>query len=90
MELQAEEKPQQIEKEELSSADQTFPAEKAISLNKLYPKVKQDLDALFPEPTMKKLLRDVVRTKQRNEGFLKRMDFKRVDVEEGDETADTP
>ena len=43
------------------------PPEEPIILNMIYPEAKQDLDALFPEPNMKKLLKEVLGNKQKNE-----------------------
>ncbi len=54
-----------------SSSDQAPPVEEPIILSKLFPNAEQDLDSLFPDPGMKKLLKDVVRLRQRNERFLK-------------------
>jgi hypothetical protein len=66
--------------------DQVLPAENNISLNKFYPKARKDLDALFPEPFMKQLLSDVARNKQRNKSFLKKMELKRLEGVEDDES----
>ncbi len=49
------------------------PREEPIVLNKLFPDFKQNVDALFPDGEMKRLLRDVVRSRQKNERFLKRI-----------------
>ena len=45
--------------------------EEPIVLNKLFPQTQRDLDSLFSDPTMKKLLRDVVKTRRKNDRFLK-------------------
>ena len=45
--------------------------EEPIILNKLFPNAKQNVDALFPDADMKKLLRAVVRSRQKNERLLK-------------------
>ncbi len=45
--------------------------EEPIELNKLFPQTQRDLDSLFSDPTMKKLLRDVVKTRRKNDRFLK-------------------
>jgi len=55
------------------SAGQPQPAEEPIVLSKLFPDAQQDLDALFPDPGMKKLLQDVVRNRKQNERFVKRI-----------------
>ncbi len=47
------------------------PAEEPIILNKLFQETGRDIDALFPDPTLKRLLRDIVRTRQKNDRFLK-------------------
>jgi hypothetical protein len=49
------------------------PVEETIVLGKLFPDVKQDLDSLFPDPQMKKLLKDIHRNQENNSRFLKRL-----------------
>jgi hypothetical protein len=49
------------------------PVEEPIVLGKLFPDVKQDLDSLFPDPQMKKLLKDIHRNQENNSRFLKRL-----------------
>jgi hypothetical protein len=56
------------------------PAEEPIELRKLFPGVQQDLDALFPDPGMKKLLKEIVENRKRNERFVKRIENE-VDTE---------
>jgi len=90
METQTEEKTQQPEESKISSSDQASPAEEPIILKKLYPHVQHDLDALFPEPSMKKLLKDLVRTRQKNDRFLKRINLKEINSEEEDESVEAP
>ena len=80
---------QQPEETKISSADQSLPVEEPIILKKLFPHVKQDLDVLFPEPSMKKLLKDLVRNRQKNERFLKRVNLGEIQPEEEDEGAET-
>jgi hypothetical protein len=58
------------------------PAEEPILLKKLFPEAEKDLDALFPEQEMKKLLQDLVRTRQKNDRFLKRIDLDELPPEE--------
>ncbi len=58
------------------------PAEEPILLNKLFPAADRDLDKLFPETEMKKLLKDLVRTRQKNDRFLKRIDLDDLPPEE--------
>jgi len=55
------------------SAGQPQPAEEPILLSKLFPGAQQDLDALFPDPRIKKLLQDVVRNRKQNERFVKKI-----------------
>jgi hypothetical protein len=57
-------------------------AEEPIVLKKLFPAAEKDLDALFPEQEMKKLLKDLVRTRQKNDRFLKRIDLDELPPEE--------
>ncbi len=73
-----------------SPMEQSLPPEEPIILKKLFPRAKQDLDALFPEPGMKKLLKDLVRTRERNARFLKRVNLGEIEKEEQDESAETP
>ena len=56
-----------------ASPEPPQPAEESIVLGKLFPDAQQDLDALFPDPGMKKLLQDVVRNRKQNERFVKRL-----------------
>jgi len=59
-------------------AEQAPTPEEPIILRELFPKAEKDLDALFPEPGMKKLLRDVVKTKRKNERFLNRINLRKI------------
>jgi len=77
----------QTEEAKIPSPEQTPPPEEPIILKKLYPEAKQDLDALFPEPQIKKLLKDLARTRQKNERFLKRINLEEISSEEEDESA---
>ncbi len=58
--------------------EQAPPPEVPIILRELFPKAEKDLDALFPDPGMKKLLRDVVKTKRKNERFLNRINLRKI------------
>jgi hypothetical protein len=69
---------QKAEEPQIPSVEQTPPPEEPIILNKLFPKAEKDLDALFPEPSMKKLLKDVIRTRQKNDRFLKRINLGKI------------
>jgi hypothetical protein len=90
METQSGEAVQQPEESKNPTTEQSLPPEEPIILKKLFPHAKQDLDILFPEPGMKKLLKDLVRTRQRNARFLKRVDLGGGEKEEEDEPAETP
>jgi hypothetical protein len=90
METETGEKTPQTEEIKISSAEQTPPNEEPIILKKLYPHAQQDLDALFPEPSLKKLLKDLVRTRQKNERFLKRVKLGTIALEEEGESAEPP
>jgi hypothetical protein len=58
--------------------------EEPIILSKLFPKTEKDLDALFPEPSLKKLIKDVVKTRQKNARFLKQINLATLPPEEED------
>ena len=88
METQTGEKTPQTEESKISSSEQTLPTEEPILLKKLYPHAKQDLDALFPEPNLKKLLKDLVRTRQNNDRFLEKVNRGPLHPEEEDGSAD--
>jgi hypothetical protein len=90
MEPETGEKTSQAEESKISSAEQAPPNEEPIILKKLYPHAKQDLDALFPDPNLKKLLKDLVHTRQKNERFLKRVNLGVFHPEEGGESSETP
>ena len=51
------------------------PAEEPIELRKLFPGAQQDLDTLFPDPNMKKLLKEIVENRKRNESFVKKINI---------------
>jgi len=70
------------EETQVPSVEQNPPPEEPIVLNKLFPKTEKDLDALFPDPGMKKLLKDVVKTRLKNERFLKRINLPEIPPEE--------
>ncbi len=75
------EKPKTENDQVAPSPDSPPPAPEPIVLSKIFPDAKQDLDALFPDPQMKELLREVHRTRQSNQRFLKRMNLSRLDSE---------
>lgn len=76
------------------SQEQSVPAEVAapqqepIVLSKLYPDAKNDLDALFPDPQMKELLKEVHKNRQGNQRFIKRLNLSKI--EEDDDSASDP
>jgi len=86
MENQPEEKKPPTEEANPSPAEQTPPPEEPIVLKELFPSANQDLDALFPDPGMKKLLKDVARTRQKNERFLKKIRLDEMPPEEIEES----
>jgi len=55
------------------SIGQPQPAEEPIRLSKLFPDAQQDLDALFPDPSIKKLLKEIVENRKKNERFVKKI-----------------
>ena len=70
------------------SPEQAPPPEEPIVLSKLFPEAKQDLDALFPDPQLKQLLKEVHRTRQGNQRFLKRLNLAKLQVEGEDPDSD--
>ncbi|NWF57060.1 MAG: hypothetical protein HXY45_19950 [Syntrophaceae bacterium] len=62
----------------------TAPQQEPILLSKLFPDSKQDLDSLFPDPQMKELLKEIHRTRQGNQRFLKRLNLSKIETEEAD------
>jgi len=86
MENQPEEKKPHPEEANPSPAEQAPPPEELIVLKELFPSANQDLDALFPDPGMKKLLKDVARTRQKNERFLKKIRLDEMPPEEIEES----
>jgi hypothetical protein len=90
MDAQTGEETPQPEESRISSSEQVPSTEEPIILKTLYPHAKQDLDALFPEPNMKKLLQELVKTRQKNDRFLKRIKLITVDLEEENESEGSP
>jgi hypothetical protein len=72
------------------SADSSLPVEEPIALSKLFPDAKQDLDSLFPDPQMKKLLKDIHRTQQGNSRFLSRLHVDESSAATEDPAPETP
>jgi hypothetical protein len=70
-------------------ADLSSPVEESIALSKLFPEAKQDLDSLFPDPQMKKLLKDIHRTQQSNSRFLSRLHVDEPSAEKEDPAPET-
>ena len=71
-----------------SSPDQSNTKEEPIFLSELFPDAKGDLDALFPDPSMKKFLKELVETRKKNDRFLKRLAVGKITSEEEDESAE--
>jgi hypothetical protein len=65
-----------------------IPQQEPIVLSKLFPDAKQDLDNLFPDPQMKELLKEIQRTRQGNQRFLKRLNLSKIETEEADSGAE--
>ena len=86
MENQPEEKKPQTEEANPLPAEQIPPPDEPIVLKDLFPSANQDLDALFPDQGMKKLLKDVARTRQKNQRFLKKIKLDELPAEETEES----
>jgi hypothetical protein len=69
-------------------ASAAAPQQEPIVLGKLFPDAKNDLDALFPDPQMKELLKEVQKNRQGNQRFIKRLNLSKI--EEDDESAPDP
>jgi len=65
-----------------------IPQQEPIVLSKLFPDANQDLDNLFPDPQMKELLKEIQRTRQGNQRFLKRLNLSKIETEEADSEAE--
>ncbi len=90
MDTPPEEKKETPEEIKPAPPEATPPPEEPIILNQLFPDINRDLDTLFPDPNMKKLLKDVIRTRQKNERFLKKVTLDELPPEEDDEAIDRP
>ncbi len=88
MENQAEEKKPQTPEAVSPPAEQAPPPEEPIVLKEIFPGANQDLDILFPDPSMKKLLKEVARTRQKNARFLKKIRLDELPAEEVEEAED--
>ncbi len=86
MENQPEEKKPQTPEAGSPPPEQAAPQEEPIVLKELFPGANQDLDALFPDPSMKKLLKDVAQTRQKNQRFLKKIRLDEPPAEETEES----
>lgn len=86
MENQPEEKKTQTPEAASPPPEQALPPEEPIVLKEIFPGANRDLDALFPEPGMKKLLKEVARTRQKNERFLKKIRLDELPAEEPEES----
>ena len=69
--------------------DPVPPSEEPIILGKLFPEAKHDLDTLFPDPQMKQLLKEVHRTRQGNQRFLKRLNLSKIQADGEDPDSDS-
>jgi hypothetical protein len=69
-------------------AEAAAPQQETIVLSKLFPEAKNDLDALFPDPQMKELLKEVHKNRQGNQRFIKRLNLSKI--EEDDESTPEP
>ena len=74
--------------EQVPPAEAAAPQQEPIVLSKLFPDAKADLDALFPDPQMKELLREVQKNRQGNQRFIKRLNLSKI--EEEDESPQEP
>ena len=74
--------------QEQSSAEVAAPQQEPIVLSKLFPDTKNDLDALFPDPQMKELLKEVHKNRQGNQRFIKRLNLSKI--EEDDDSPSEP
>ena len=70
-----------------SSSEQATTTEEPIVLSKLFPDSQRDLDALFPDPGMKKLLKELVENRKKNDRFLKRLDLGKMNSVDEEEPA---
>ncbi len=68
---------------------QASPPQEPILLSKLFPDAKHDLDTLFPDAQMKQLLKEVHRTRQGNQRFLKRLNLSKIQNEGDDPDLDS-
>ena len=69
-------------------AEAAAPQQEPIVLSELFPDAKNDLDALFPDPQMKELLKEVHKNRQGNQRFIKRLNLSKI--EEDDESPSEP
>jgi hypothetical protein len=76
-----------IQTDTQSSSPESTTKEEPIVLSQLFPDVQRDLDALFPDPSMKKFLKELVETRKKNDRFLKRLSVGKITSEEEDESA---
>jgi hypothetical protein len=83
-ENKAENNPAALEGAQPSSGGQPQPAEEPIELRKLFPAAHQDLDALFPDPNIKKLLKEIVESRKKNERFVKKINKEVTEEEESE------
>jgi hypothetical protein len=75
LENKPENNPTPLNDAQLPPGGQPQPPEEPIDLRKLFPEAQQDLDALFPDPNTKKLLKEIVENRKRNERFVKKVNI---------------
>ena len=78
-----------VDQQAVVASDQPPPPEEPIILSRLYPETQKDLDTLFPDPQMKQLLKEVHRTQQSNQRFLKRLNLSKIQTEEEEPAAES-
>ena len=66
-ENKAENNPTPPKDAQLPSAGQPQAPEEPIELRKLFPDARQDVDALFPDAEIKKLLKEIVENRKKNQ-----------------------
>ncbi len=66
------------------SSGQSQPAEEPIELSGLFPDARQDLDALFPDPNIKRLLKEIVEIRKKNARFVTKIKTEVTEEESSD------
>ena len=68
--------------EQPAPAEAAAPQPEPIVLKELFPEAKSDLDALFPDPQMKELLKAVHKNRQGNQRFIKRLNLSKIEEDD--------